>query len=155
MEKLRNKLKDHGGFTLIEMLIVVAIIAILVAIAVPMVNRALESAREATDEANMRAALGIAMADYMMGDDDNGTNPGDGVLTSDVSSDQEAWYIVASPATGESKNGYLTTTPPTAGKGYGKGTTLGADPKDHTNQYVKITVAKDTGVVTAVWADPS
>lgn len=158
MEQLKARLKKQGGFTLIEMLIVVAIIAILIAIAIPMVNRALESAREATDEANMRAAVGIAMADYMMGDEDNtaagGTfAAGDGVLTSDVSTEQIAWYVI-SPTSG-SKNGYLTKTAPTKDKGYGKGTTLGADTVEHTNQYVKITVAKDSGEVTGEWADPS
>lgn len=157
MNNLKSKLKKQGGFTLIEMLIVVAIIAILIAIAIPMVNRALESAREATDEANMRAAIGIATADYMMGDEDNaqtGTGgafaPGDGVLTSDVTNDQVVWYVIASDS--GSKNGYLTKTAPAAGKGYGKGTTLGADPVAHTNQYVKITVAKSTGVITGEWA---
>ena len=55
MEKLKHKLKGHGGFTLMEMLIVVAIIAILVAISIPLVNSALERAREATDAANERS----------------------------------------------------------------------------------------------------
>ena len=53
-QKLSRKLKKTGGFTLIEMLIVVAIIAILVAVSIPMVNASLEKAREATDAANER-----------------------------------------------------------------------------------------------------
>ena len=68
MNNLKAKLKKQGGFTLIEMLIVVAIIAILIAIAVPMVNKALEKAREATDDANERAAIGLAYVDIMTDD---------------------------------------------------------------------------------------
>lgn len=65
-QKLSKKLKKTGGFTLIEMLIVVAIIAILVAVSIPMVNSNLEKAREATDSANERAAKAAAMAEYML-----------------------------------------------------------------------------------------
>jgi type IV pilus assembly protein PilA len=46
--------KNNKGFTLAELLIVVAIIAVLVAIAIPIFNSQLEKAREATDIANVR-----------------------------------------------------------------------------------------------------
>ncbi len=52
MKKLTNK----KGFTLMEMLIVVAIIAVLVAIAIPVFNGALTKSKEAADVANIRAA---------------------------------------------------------------------------------------------------
>lgn len=65
-QKLSKKLKKTGGFTLIEMLIVVAIIAILVAVSIPMVNSSLDKARTATDEANVRAAKAAALAAYML-----------------------------------------------------------------------------------------
>lgn len=52
MKKLNNK----KGFTLMEMLIVVAIIAVLVAIAIPVFNGALTKSKEAADVANIRAA---------------------------------------------------------------------------------------------------
>lgn len=51
-----KKLTNKKGFTLMEMLIVVAIIAVLVAIAIPTFNGALTKAKEATDVANIRAA---------------------------------------------------------------------------------------------------
>lgn len=51
-----KKLTNKKGFTLMEMLIVVAIIAVLVAIAIPTFNGALTKAKESADVANIRAA---------------------------------------------------------------------------------------------------
>ena len=56
------KKNNNKGFTLMEMLIVVAIIAVLVAIAIPVFTTQLEKAREATDEANIRSAYAEVMA---------------------------------------------------------------------------------------------
>lgn len=53
--------KSNKGFTLMEMLIVVAIIAVLVAIAIPTFSGALTKAKEAADEANVRAAYAEAV----------------------------------------------------------------------------------------------
>ena len=50
------KKTNKKGFTLAELLVVVAIIAVLVAIAIPIFTSQLEKAREATDAANLRAA---------------------------------------------------------------------------------------------------
>ena len=50
-----KKLTNKKGFTLMEMLIVVAIIAVLVAIAIPTFNGALTKSKEAADVANVRA----------------------------------------------------------------------------------------------------
>lgn len=50
-----QKLKNKKGFTLMEMLIVVAIIAVLVAIAIPTFSGALTKSKEAADVANIRA----------------------------------------------------------------------------------------------------
>lgn len=60
-----QKVKNKKGFTLMEMLIVVAIIAILVAVAFPVFNAQLESARTATDQANLRSAKAVATATYL------------------------------------------------------------------------------------------
>lgn len=52
MKKMNKK-----GFTLIEMLVVIAIIAVLVSIVIPVVGSATEKAKEAADAANIRAAV--------------------------------------------------------------------------------------------------
>lgn len=48
------------GFTLIEMLVVIAIIAVLVAIVIPTVTSATTKAKAATDAANLRSIMGAA-----------------------------------------------------------------------------------------------
>ena len=48
--------ENKKGFTLAELLIVVAIIAVLVAISIPIFSSQLEKSREAVDLANIRAA---------------------------------------------------------------------------------------------------
>ncbi len=58
---MKNRIKD--GFTLGELLIVVAIIGVLVAISIPVFSGQLEKAREATDLANVRSAYAEVMAD--------------------------------------------------------------------------------------------
>lgn len=60
MNKMR-KMKNKKGFTLMEMLIVVAIIAILIAIAIPTFASSLNKARIATDEANIRSGYASVM----------------------------------------------------------------------------------------------
>ncbi|MEI3140886.1 MAG: prepilin-type N-terminal cleavage/methylation domain-containing protein [Lawsonibacter sp.] len=58
-----KKLSKKKGFTLMEMMIVVAIIAILIAIIIPTFKGALERANAAADEANLRAYYAEVMAD--------------------------------------------------------------------------------------------
>lgn len=61
-KKLR---KNEKGFTLAELLIVVAIIGVLVAISIPIFTSQLEKAREATDAANIRAAYAAVSTDVL------------------------------------------------------------------------------------------
>ena len=56
---------NRKGFTLAELLIVVAIIAVLVAIAIPVFTTQLEKSREATDIANVRSAYATLVADFL------------------------------------------------------------------------------------------
>lgn len=57
MKEMIKKVKERReGFTMAELLIVVAIIAVLVAIAIPVFTTQLEKSKEATDVANLRAA---------------------------------------------------------------------------------------------------
>lgn len=58
--------QNRKGFTLAELLIVVAIVAVLVAIAVPMYTAGLEKSRETTDIANVRTAFADVVSAYMM-----------------------------------------------------------------------------------------
>ena len=69
-----KKLQNKKGFTLMEMLIVVAIIAILVAIMIPTLTTQLERARETTDLANIRAGYAEAMVSALTSADGSGTN---------------------------------------------------------------------------------
>lgn len=68
LNKLEEKHHSKKGFTLAELLIVVAIIAILVAIAIPVFGGALNNAEAAVESANLRAARAEASVDYLMKD---------------------------------------------------------------------------------------
>ena len=76
------KRKQNKGFTLAELLIVVAIIAVLVAISIPIFSAQLEKAKEATDMANIRSAYAEVVAAYL-GDSGKHVAPVD--LKSDTS----------------------------------------------------------------------
>jgi prepilin-type N-terminal cleavage/methylation domain-containing protein len=56
---------NRKGFTLAELLIVVAIIAVLVAISIPIFHAQLRKARLAANQANGRAAFSAAEAAYL------------------------------------------------------------------------------------------
>lgn len=62
-----KKLNNKKGFTLMEMLIVVAIIAVLVAVAIPTFSSALNKAKVGTDTANIRSGYASVMVEIMAG----------------------------------------------------------------------------------------
>ena len=73
---MNKKLRAQGGFTLAELLIIVAIIGVLVAISIPILWPRLEGSRESTDVANLRSAYAAATAAVLAGKVDDGTSEG-------------------------------------------------------------------------------
>jgi prepilin-type N-terminal cleavage/methylation domain-containing protein len=57
--------KNKKGFTLVELLIVVAIIGVLVAISIPIFSKQLEKARDATTLANLRNVYAEVQTEYI------------------------------------------------------------------------------------------
>ena len=60
--KMRSKMQNQKGFTLVELMVVVVILGILVAIAVPVYNSVTDRAQKAADEANVRTLNGAVTA---------------------------------------------------------------------------------------------
>lgn len=79
--------RDKNGFTLMEMLIVIAIIAVLIAIAIPVFASQLEKAREAADLANVRSAYAQVSMEALLG------NP-EATVTVDLKQKQADWQSI-------------------------------------------------------------
>ena len=135
MKNLKAKLRRDGGFTLVEMLIVVAIIAILIAVSIPMISANLEKAREATDNANERAAVGAAIIAYMDGTQE---------ATTGIAADGGTSYYHITNGKGE-----LKAAAPATKDAYGQ-STLAGEVGDHVGCWIKLTVTPN-GDVTAEW----
>ena len=105
--------QNKNGFTLMEMLIVIAIIAVLIAVAIPVFASQLEKAREATDLANVRSAYAQVSTKALLGDSEttvtvnlkqkqadwqsvDPVNIG-GIVHSKSQGDTENWKGVAAP----------------------------------------------------------
>ncbi len=135
--------KNEKGFTLAELLIVVAIIGVLVAVSIPIFTSQLEKARESTDVANMRAAKAEAAADYLSGDLDTAKWNVDG-----TTKEASAYY--------DAGKGLMQKTKPTA---YGKGTEADGkvsfdgytNTQSYTKAVIKASVNTETGEITISW----
>lgn len=132
----QRKLRKSGGFTLVEMLIVVAIIAILVVVSIPLVGNSLDKARTAADDANERAAKAAALTEYMLSE----TTP-----VADASGTTVTYYYNA--ATGKvarDKDGITT--------GYNqKDQKTAPDNADKGKGCVKVTITIASGETATVW----
>ena len=108
--------KNNKGFTLAELLIVVAIIAVLVAISIPVFTAQLEKSRDATSIANLRSAYAEAMAEYMMGSKVGSTTGVDIDISNVIiqTAQKNAWSGQGAnlPFTGASDPGSLTAATP-------------------------------------------
>lgn len=103
--------KQNKGFTLAELLIVVAVIAVLVAVAVPLFTSALEKSREATDLANIRSAYAQVMADAITDSMNEHT------IEVNLKQKQDEWQTPDAQGTLNSLTGnHVTGTPTASGK---------------------------------------
>lgn len=137
-EKLNAKLSKNGGFTLVEMLIVVAIIAILIVISVPMISSNLEKARVATDAANLRSAQSLAIAYYL-----TETSDPDSTATFATAGTEYAYRVDDSTHQGS----IVIATSATAGDpGFKYGQAEG-----HVDGYVSLKIKSDGEITDAKW----
>jgi len=127
--------KKRNGFTLAELLIVVAIIAVLVAVSIPIFTGQIDKARASTDMANVRAAKAATVTEYMDGGE---------------SSDTVTYYYNA-------ESGKVTTDASAAAAfaGYGKSkkavsNSIGIPNENGTSHIVSIQITSD-GTPTAYW----
>ena len=136
MMKLMNKKLTKKGFTLAELLIVVAILAILVAVSIPIFTSKLHDAKDSTDMANIRAAKAAAVAAYMSNDKTGAAryyyDAVNGIVLDGSNSDDLTKAIALT--------GYSQCSDGACDNGGAKGA----------NQIVKISIA-DTGAATAIW----
>lgn len=146
---LKKKL-NRKGFTLAELLVVVAILGILVAISVPLFASRMEAAKTSTDQANVRAAKAAAAALLMS--DDELTSGNTGVYFYDADK-------------GQLKK--VTTDI----KGYGQSTTevegaAGSPKEDDTANILKVVITREsvsstvdssgsTSGIVLTWVDPT
>ena len=77
---------NKKGFTLIEMLVVIAIIAVLVAIVVPAVSNSTTKAQASTDAANLRSLTAEAQIACLNAGYSNGGNAVANLLAEDIDS---------------------------------------------------------------------
>lgn len=116
--------RKRKGFTVAELLIVVAIVAVLVSVAIPVFIKKTEKAREAYDIYTMRQAASAAVNLYYAGVRDQASAEAAGMKWWDQNSDKTKWNAAGAyvPSTGSfvpTKNEL-----PAAYKKYGKGTSI-------------------------------
>jgi len=126
-----KKIREKKGFTLAELLIVVAIIGVLVAISIPIFTSQLEKAREATDLANIRSAYAECSTAVLTGEAD-----------ADVKPAKDTGAYSKSVEISQTKADWLDSNKDVkvAGKAV---STFKWQPKDGANGSVTVTVNKD------------
>ncbi len=112
-------MRNKKGFTLAELLIVVAVIGVLVAISIPIFTMQLRKARLAVNQANARAAYAAAMAEMIENPDRIGFGNGNNSYSSfcyDLSTGKAE--LVTTKSWSTSNEDYLTYLGSKKGKNY-------------------------------------
>lgn len=151
MKKMNKK-----GFTLAELLIVIAILAVLIAVAIPVFAAQLEKAHHSVDASAERSAMSLAEAHYLLSHSDDGTLTDAGITCSFKQDSNQNLYISGctggkdcskdlTGATGGDvvKSTCTCSTPTTAAK-----TGIGA------NKTLTVKVSK-SGIVEPIWTPGS
>lgn len=148
---MKKTLRNKKGFTLAELLIVVAIIAVLVAIAIPIFTSQLEKSRDSVTLSNIRAAYAEVQAAYLT---QNSTS------TTDQTIQQNGQTITIKPAGTDGSQ--VVTIDKVAAKGQSDGlnnqdqlpctvksgalTDMGKTPGDYTLTFTYTTSGENTTV---------
>lgn len=111
-DMIKRMREEKGGFTLAELLVVVAIVLVLVAIAIPVFQGALNNATDAVEKANVRSVKAEATVDYLLNNNALSsstyyvTDTGD-VVTTQPTGTYSTYNVTAS---GTGKNVQITVT---------------------------------------------
>ncbi len=139
-----RKMKNSKGFTLMEMLIVVAIIAVLVAVMIPTMTSALEKSREAADLANTRSAYAQLLVAGLTEEDPTSYNTANVTYTR-TGNENEYVYTAVVKLTQKQAN-WKTAGAMTAVAG------ITATGEPTANGTATVTYTQATGAVTIVYA---
>lgn len=105
LQRIKNNTKNQKGFTLVELMVVIAIIGVLAAIAVPRFTTSADAARGAKVQADLRT-LDSALMMYVAAN--SGTLPAEGTAANLVNAAAATNPLIV--------NGFITTMPvPPAG----------------------------------------
>lgn len=141
------KKNNNKGFTLAELLIVVAIIAVLVAIAIPVFTSQLEKSREATDAANIRSAYAVVQSAALIQDTSEDFAKNDTADAKFTVSGAEGSYVYTAKVTCKQKQDDWQSGAQDIG-----GVTLAADSFKTATKVASITYTQSTNKTTISWS---